>query len=354
MKALVLSGGKGTRLRPITHTGAKQLIPVANKPILFYVLEAIRDADITDVGIVVGDTEAEIREAVGDGSAFGIRASYIRQDQPLGLAHAVKVARDYLADDPFVMFLGDNLILDGIQSLVEEFRRERPNSAILLARVPHPEEFGVAELEGDRVVRLVEKPKEPRSDLALVGVYMFDASIHEAVASIRPSFRNELEITDAIQHLIDHGKTVRHHVITGWWKDTGKLEDMLEANRMVLSRAKRHLRGDVDGASKVEGEVIVGEGTVVVNSLLRGPLIVGARCRIENSYVGPFTSIYDEVILRNSEIEHSIVLERCRIQDIPVRIEASLIGKEVRIQRSQLKPTAYRFMVGDSSLVDVL
>ena len=354
MKALVLSGGTGTRLRPITHTGAEQLGPVANKPILFYVLEAIRDAGITDVGIVVGDTEAEIREAVGDGSAFGIRASYIRQDQPLGLAHAVKVARGYLGDDPFVMFLGDNLILDGIRSLVDEFRRERPNSAILLAHVPHPEEFGVAELDGHRVVRLVEKPKEPRSDLALVGVYMFDASIHEAVDAIRPSFRNELEITDAIQHLIDHGKTVRHHVITGWWKDTGKLEDMLEANRMVLSRAKRHLRGEVDGASKVEGDVIVGEGTVVKNSLLRGPLIVGARCLIENSYVGPFTSIYDDVILRNSEIDHSIVLERCRIQDIPVRIEASLIGKEVRIQRSQLKPTAYRFMVGDSSLVDVL
>ena len=354
MKALVLSGGKGTRLRPITHTGAKQLIPVANKPILFYVLEAIKDAGITDVGIVVGDTEAEIRAAVGEGTAFGIRATYIRQDQPLGLAHAVKVSRGYLGDDSFVMFLGDNLILDGIRSLVDEFRREKPNSEILLARVPHPEEFGVAELDGERIVRLVEKPKQPKSDLALVGVYMFDDSIFEAVDAIRPSFRNELEITDAIQYLIDHGKTVRHHVITGWWKDTGKLEDMLEANRMVLSRAKRHLRGDVDAASKVEGDVILGEGSVVRNSLLRGPLIIGARCHIENSYVGPFTAIYDDVVLRNSEIEHSIVLERCRIQDTPVRIEASLIGKEVRIQRSQLKPTAYRFMVGDSSLVDVL
>jgi glucose-1-phosphate thymidylyltransferase len=354
MKALVLSGGKGTRLRPITHTGAKQLIPVANKPILFYVLEAIKDAGITDVGIVVGDTEAEIRAAVGHGDAFGIRATYIRQDQPLGLAHAVKVSRDYLGGDTFVMFLGDNLILDGIRSLVDEFRREKPNSEILLAKVPHPEEFGVAELDGERIVRLVEKPKQPKSDLALVGVYMFDSSIFEAVDAIRPSFRNELEITDAIQYLIDHGKTVRHHVITGWWKDTGKLEDMLEANRMVLSRAKRHLRGEVDKESKVEGEVILGEGSVVKNSLLRGPLIIGARCHIENSYVGPFTAIYDDVVLRNSEIEHSIVLERCRIQDIPVRIEASLIGKEVRIQRSQAKPTAYRFMVGDSSLVDVL
>ena len=354
MKALVLSGGKGTRLRPITHTGAKQLIPVANKPILFYVLEAIRDAGIQDVGIVVGDTEAEIRAAVADGAAFGMRATYIRQDAPLGLAHAVKVSRDYLGDDTFVMFLGDNLILDGIRSLVEEFRTERPNSEILLARVPHPEEFGVAELDGDRIVRLVEKPKAPKSDLALVGVYMFDATIFEAVDAIRPSARGELEITDAIQRLIDTGKTVRHHVITGWWKDTGKLEDMLEANRMVLSRAKRHLRGELDESSRVEGEVILGTGSTVRNSLLRGPLIIGERCRIENSYVGPFTAIHDDVVIRNSEIEHSIVLERCRIQDIPVRIEASLIGKEVRIQRSQLKPTAYRFMVGDSSLVDVL
>jgi glucose-1-phosphate thymidylyltransferase len=354
VKALILSGGKGTRLRPITHTSAKQLVPVANKPILFYGIEAIRDAGITDVGIVVGDTEAEIREAVGDGSAFGVRTTYIRQDAPLGLAHAVKVSRGFLGDDTFVMFLGDNLILDGIRSLVEEFNRDRPNSQILLARVPHPEEFGVAELNGDRVVRLVEKPKEPRSDLALVGVYMFDRTIFEAVEAIRPSFRNELEITDAIQHLIDHGRDVRHHIITGWWKDTGKLEDMLEANRMVLSRAKRRIQGTLDAETRVEGEVLLGEGTVVRGSLLRGPLTIGARCVIENSYVGPFTSIYDDVRIRNSEIEHSIVLERCSIEDVPVRIEASLIGKEVRIQRSKLKPTAYRFMVGDSSLVDVL
>ncbi|MGE5176327.1 MAG: glucose-1-phosphate thymidylyltransferase [Hyphomicrobiales bacterium] len=354
MKALVLSGGKGTRLRPITHTGAKQLIPVANKPILFYVLEAIRDAGIDDIGIVVGDTEAEIRAAVGDGSAFGVRATYLRQDAPRGLAHAVQIAEGWIGRDAFVMFLGDNLILDGIRPLVEEFRRESPNSEILLAKVPHPEEFGVAELDGDRVVRLVEKPKEPKSDLALVGVYMFDATIFEAVNAIRPSFRNELEITDAIQYLIDHGRVVRHHVISGWWKDTGKLEDMLEANRMVLSRARRLVQGDVDRESRIEGEVVIGEGAVIRNSLLRGPLIVGRRAIVENSYVGPFTSIHDDVLLKNSEIEHSIVLERCQIQDIPVRIEASLIGREVRIQRSQLKPTAYRFMVGDSSLVDVL
>ena len=354
MKALILSGGKGTRLRPITHTSAKQLVPIANRPILFYGIESIREAGVTDVGIVVGDTEAEIRAAVGDGSAFGVRATYIRQDAPLGLAHAVKVSRGFLKDDPFIMYLGDNLILDGITPLVEEFRRDRPNSQILLARVPHPEEFGVAELEGDRIVRLVEKPKEPRSDLALVGVYMFDATIFEAVEAIRPSSRNELEITDAIQYLIDKGRVVHHHIIQGWWKDTGKLDDILEANRMVLSRVKRSIRGTVDATTRIEGDVVVGEGTEVVDSILRGPLCLGKGCRIERAYVGPFTSIHDGVKIRNSEIEHSIVLERCTIEDIPVRIEASLIGKEARIQRSQRKPSAYRFMVGDSSAVDVL
>jgi len=354
LKALILSGGKGTRLRPITHTGAKQLIPVGNKPILFYGIEAIRDAGITDVGIVVGDTEAEIRAALGDGSAFGIRTTYIRQDAPLGLAHAVKVSQDFLKKDPFVMYLGDNLILDGITQLVREFERDRPNSQILLAHVSNPQEFGVAELDGNRVIRLTEKPKQPRSDLALVGVYMFDSRIFEAVNAIKPSSRNELEITDAIQWLVDNGMEVRCHVISGWWKDTGKLEDMLEANRMVLSRLKRSIRGTLDAATRAEGEVHVGAGTTVENSILRGPLILGERCVIRNSYIGPFTSVYDDVTIKNSEIEHSIVLERCVIQDIPVRIEASLIGKEVRIQRSQLKPTAYRFMVGDSSLVDVL
>jgi glucose-1-phosphate thymidylyltransferase len=329
-------------------------VPVANKPILFYGVEAIRDAGITDVGIVVGDTEAEIRAALGNGSALGIKTTYLRQEAPLGLAHAVKIAQDFMRDDSFVMYLGDNLILDGITPLVREFERDRPNSQILLAHVPNPQEFGVAELDGTRVKRLTEKPKEPKSDLALVGVYMFDSSIFEAVNAIKPSARGELEITDAIQWLIDHGKNVNCHVITGWWKDTGKLEDMLEANRMVLSLAKRQIHGKLDGKTRTEGDVIVGKESVVENSILRGPLVIGERCVIQNTYVGPFTSIYDDVTIRNSEIEHSIVLERCTIQDIPVRIEGSLIGKEVRIQRSQLKPTAYRFMVGDSSLVDVL
>ncbi len=302
----------------------------------------------------MGDTEPEIRAALGDGSAFGVKTTYIRQEAPLGLAHAVKIAQKFMGSDSFVMYLGDNLILDGITALVREFERDRPNSQILLAHVPNPQEFGVAELDGQRVKRLTEKPKEPKSDLALVGVYMFDSTIFDAVNAIKPSFRNELEITDAIQHLIDHGKNVSCHIISGWWKDTGKLEDMLEANRMVLSRAKGRIQGKLDAKTRTEGEVIIGAGSVVENSILRGPLVIGERCVIQNTYVGPFTSIYDDVTIRNSEIEHSIVLERCVIQDIPVRIEGSLIGKEVRIQRSQLKPTAYRFMVGDSSLVDVL
>jgi glucose-1-phosphate thymidylyltransferase len=374
MKGLVLAGGRGTRLRPITHTSAKQLVPVANKPVLFYGLEALKAAGITEVGIVVGDprellrpdhrtgeqvtvmvnSQAEIRAVVGDGSAFGLRVTYIEQEAPLGLAHAVRISEEFIGDSPFVMYLGDNLIKDGIVPFVREFESERPDAQILLAHVKNPQEFGVAELDGDRIKRLVEKPKEPKSDLALVGVYMFDRTIFEAVDAIKPSFRNELEITDAIQHLIDRGRDVRHHIIGGWWKDTGKLEDILEANRMVLSRAKRSILGTLDPQTRAEGEVIVSEGTVVKNSILRGPLTLGARCVIENSYIGPFSSIYDDVRIRNSEIEHSIVLERCTIEDVPVRIEASLIGKEVSIQRSQRKPSAYRFMVGDSSLVDVL
>jgi len=329
-------------------------VPIANKPILFYGIEAIRDAGIQDIAIIVGDTAEEVKQAVGDGSRFDARITYIRQDAPLGLAHAVKISRDYMGTDPFVMYLGDNLLSGGIRNFVDEFQKGKFDAQILLTRVKNPGDFGVAELNGDRVIGLEEKPKQPKSDYALVGVYMFTPRIFEATDKIKPSQRGELEITDAIQYLIEHKFHVQSHIVEGWWKDTGKLEDMLEANRMVLSRAKRSLRGTMDAKTRTEGEVLVGAGSVVENSILRGPLVIGERCVIQNTYIGPFTSVYDDVTIRNSEIEHSIVLERCVIQDIPVRIEGSLIGKEVRIQRSQLKPTAYRFMVGDSSLVDVL
>lgn len=354
MKALILSGGKGTRLRPITHTAAKQLVPVANKPILFYAIEAVKDAGITDIGIIVGDTHQEIRSAVGSGEKWGVKVTYIQQEAPLGLAHAVKIAQDFIGDDTFVMFLGDNLIKDGITGLVNEYKQSGANSQILLAHVPNPQEFGVAMLEGGRAVKLIEKPKDPPSDLALVGVYMFDSNIFEAVNAIEPSARGELEITDAIQYLIDTGRRVESHIITGWWKDTGKLADMLEANRLMLDVLEGDVQGDVDGQSEVAGRVKIGKGTKIINSCVRGPAVIGEGCVIENAFVGPYTSINDRVVLRSSEIEHSIVLEDSEILDIGSRVEDSLIGKNVKIEKDSKLPKAYRFMLGDNSEVSVL
>lgn len=350
MKALVLSGGRGTRLRPITFTRAKQLVPVANKPILFYGLEAIQEAGIRQVGIIVGDTKAEIQEAVGDGSRWGLAVTYIDQPEPLGLAHAVMIAQDYLAEEEFVMYLGDNLILGGIRALVEEFRRERPNSQILLAHVRNPEQFGVAEIEDDRVIRLEEKPKQPNSDLALVGVYMFDHHVFEAVRAIKPSWRNELEITDAIQYLVEHGYQVRPHIISGWWKDTGKLEDILEANRMLLDQIQPAVEGTLED-SRAEGRVRIETGAVIRNSLVRGPTVIGANCRITDAYVGPYTSVSDRVAIDSCEIEHSIVMTESRLSGIRHRIVDSLIGRNVVIAAAEERPSAHRLMLGDSSTV---
>jgi len=353
LKGLILSGGKGTRLRPITHTGAKQLVPVANKAVLFYGIEAIRDAGITDIGIVVGDTREEIREAVGDGSAWGVRVTYIEQEAPLGLAHAVLIAEDFIQDESFVMYLGDNLILGGIRELVRAFEENRPNSQILLAEVKNPSQFGVAELSDGKVIRLVEKPEKPESNLALVGVYMFDRHVFEAVRSITPSRRNELEITDAIQYLIDHGYTVRPHMVQGWWKDTGKLEDMLEANRMILDRLEEQIEGKVDELSRVEFKVVIEAGAEVTHSVIRGPAIIGKGARIDRSYIGPFTSISEGVTIEQSEIEHSIVLQNSSVLRINRRIVDSLIGRNVTISRADNKPRALRFMLGDNSEVGV-
>lgn len=355
MKGLVLSGGTGTRLRPITFTSAKQLVPVANKPVLFYAIETIRNAGITDIGIVVGDTGEEVKNAIGDGSRFGVKATYIEQEAPLGLAHAVKISQDFLGDDTFVMFLGDNLIKDGINGLVEEFNTEKPNCQILLAKVPNPQQFGVAELDDNGLVkRLIEKPKEPPSDLALVGVYMFDSNIFEAVNAIKPSWRNELEITDAIQYLVDNGYSVQSHIITGWWKDTGKLEDMLEANRIMLEGIDTRIEGIVDEKTKILGKVIVEEGAKVHNSTIRGPAIIGKNSKILHSYIGPFTSIHDNVTIVESEVEHSIILSECIIESIGSRLEDSLLGRNVTVHRSERKPKAYRLMVGDNSEVEFI
>lgn len=367
MKGLILSGGAGTRLRPITHTSAKQLVPVANKPILFYGIEDMVEAGITEIGIITGETGPEIRAAVGDGSRWGARVTYIPQDAPLGLAHCVLIARDFLGDDDFVMYLGDNLLRQGIAEFVETFEADRhrsatptlggtsvgPSAQILLARVPDPQRFGVAEIGPDgEVVKLVEKPEDPPSDLALVGVYLFDPSIHEAVASIEPSPRGELEITDAIQWLIDHGHRVRHEVLEGWWKDTGKLQPLLEGNRLVLETIDPGVWGSVDADSVIDGRVVIEAGAEIINSTVRGPAIIGERTRVVNSYIGPFTSVYFDCEIVNSELEHSVVLEESKVIDIS-RIADSLIGKQVVVRRSETRPHAMRLMVGDHSVVDL-
>ncbi|MBE3034318.1 MAG: glucose-1-phosphate thymidylyltransferase [Actinobacteria bacterium] len=353
MKGLVLSGGAGTRLRPITHTSAKQLVPVANKPVLFYGLEAMRAAGIDDVGIVVGETRAEIEAAVGDGSRFGLRVTYLPQEAPLGLAHAVLIAEEFLGDSPFVMYLGDNLLKEGIAPFVRDFERSAPDALILLQRVKDPSEYGIAELQDGRVVQLVEKPSEPRSDLALVGVYLFTPAVFESVKAITPSARGELEITDAIQHMIDRGLRVEPHTVTGWWKDTGKLEDMLEANRLILSTIESDLCGEVVD-STLEGPVQIGEGSLIERCTIRGPVVIGAGCRLSDTFVGPYTAISDGVVVEQAEIEHSIILENSRICRLGARLADSLIGRDCVIAHSEALPVAYRFMVGDSSQIGIL
>ena len=354
MKGLILSGGKGTRLRPLTYTRAKQLVPVANKPVLFYGVEAIVAAGIKDIGVVVGDTKEEIQAALGDGTRFGARIRYIEQDAPRGLAHAVLISEPFLRGEPFVMYLGDNVIADGITGLVDDFRKLGCNSQILLAKVPNPEQFGVAELENGRVVKLTEKPKQPKSDLALVGVYMFDDSIWDAVKAIRPSARQELEITDAIQWLVDHGKSVHPHLVSGWWKDTGKIEDMLEANRIVLDTFAARGLESVNGDCRVEGKVVLEPGAKIVRSTVRGPAVIGPGAEIRDAFVGPYTAVGPNCLIDRCEIENSIVLEGSRLERIPVRIADSLIGKNVRIHPGAERPRVHRFLVGDNSEIGIV
>ena len=352
MKALVLAGGAGTRLRPITHTSAKQLLPVANKPVLFYGLEAIRDAGITDVGLVVGDTAEAIKAALGDGSAFGLRTTFIRQEAPLGLAHAVLVARDFLGEDDFVMYLGDNFIVGGITPLVQEFRSEHPDAQILLTQVPDPREFGVAELDATgQVISLEEKPEQPKSDLALVGVYIFSPAMHEAVRNLKPSWRGELEITEAIQWLIEHGNTVRSSVISGYWKDTGNVADMLEATVWSWKRQNLGMTA-VDAGSEIIGRVVIEDGAQISGSRIVGPVIIGARTKVTGSYIGPFTSVAEDCTLDDSEIEYSILLPRASIRGVR-RIEASIIGHSVEVTPAPRVPKAHRLVLGDHSKVQI-
>jgi glucose-1-phosphate thymidylyltransferase len=354
LKGLILSGGRGTRLRPITHTSAKQLVPVANRPVLFYGIEAMAQAGIEEVGIIIApETGDEIREATGDGSQFGVKITYIVQDEPAGLAHAVLTAEPFLGTDPFVMYLGDNLLSGGIDDLVTAFRANTPDALILLTPVPDPEHFGVAELDGDRVVALAEKPAQPRTDLALVGVYMFTALIHDAARAIDPSPRGELEITDAIQYLVDSGRRVEPHVVRGWWKDTGRLEDMLEANRLVLDTIATKVEGEMID-SQCDGRVIIAPGARLERSTVRGPAVIGARAHLIDAYVGPYSAIGEDCVIESAEVEHSILLAGSSVRHLDGRMEASLLGRNVHIARSDGQPRAYRFMVGDNSEIGIL
>src|SRR6202163_1442256 len=360
LKGLILSGGKGARLRPITHTSAKQLVPVANKPVLFYGIEAMAQAGIEEVGIIIApETGGEIEEAAGDGSRFGIQITYIVQDEPLGLAHAVLTAEPFLGSSPFVMYLGDNLLQGGISELVAAFREHGPDALILLTPVPDPENYGVAELAGTRpgetgrVLRLVEKPTEPATDLALVGVYMFTAAIHDAARAITPSGRGELEITDAIQYLLDQGMHVEPHIVRGWWKDTGRLEDMLEANRLILDNLPKRLEGELID-SRVDGRVVIEPGARLERTTVRGPAIIGAGARLSDCYIGPYTAIGEQFEISGAEVEHSILLAGCTVCDLDGRMESSLLGRNVTVRRGDRQPRAYRFMVGDNCDISIL
>ncbi|MBF2020613.1 MAG: glucose-1-phosphate thymidylyltransferase [Hydrococcus sp. C42_A2020_068] len=357
MKALILSGGKGTRLRPLTHTGAKQLVPVANKPILWYGIEAIVAAGITDIGIIISpETGKEIQAITGNGERFGAKITYILQEQPLGLAHAVKVAQPFLENFPFIMYLGDNLIQDSLDIFLAEFAKEHLDALILLRTVSNPTAFGVAKVdEKGRVLQLVEKPKNPPSNLALVGIYFFSSAIHGAIASIQPSARGELEITDAIQALIDREKPVEALQLQGWWLDTGKKDDLLEANRIILDTCLQiAVDGQVDAQSQVSGRVQIGANSKIINSTIRGPVIIGNDCHIENCFIGPYTSIADRVTLIEADIEHSVILQEAKVSGIHQRIVDSAIGQRAKLEIAPQRPKALRFLIGDDSHIELV
>lgn len=354
MKALIASGGRGTRLRPITHTRNKHLIPIANKPILHYAIEAAADAGIKEVAIVINADSDEVPRAIGDGSRWGIRITYIPQLTPGGLAQVVALAEEFVGKDQFIFYLGDNLVVGGVRRFIDEFLRSGCNCYLTLSRVKDPERFGVPEIRDGRIVSVEEKPKQPKSSFAVAGIYLYDHHIFEAVKAITPSTRGELEISDAHQYLIDKGYKVGFAEITGWWKDTGKPTDLLEANRLVLDNITPDIQGEVDDRSTIAGKVIVERGARIVNSVVRGPAIIGENCVIEDSYVGPFSSIGSKTVVRRSEVEYSIILRECRILNIGIRLEGSILGNDVEIVEATGKPLVHRFLIGDQSRVEVV
>lgn len=348
MKGLILSGGTGSRLRPLTYTGAKQLIPICNKPILHYAIESLVESGVTEIGMIVGANSAEIERSVGEGTQFGAKVTYLHQEKPLGLAHAVKISEEFMAGEPFVMFLGDNLLREGVRAFVDQFRASLPDALVLLSEVREPQHFGVVELVDGRVTRLVEKPQNPPSNLALVGAYLFQPCIFQAVREIAPSARGELEITDAIQWLVDQGYQVEPHLVTGWWKDTGRPSDVLDANRLMIETVESTVQGTVDAESEVIGRVQIGVGSQIVRSTLRGPIVIGDHVTIEGSYVGPYTSISNGVTIKNTEIENSIILADSHVESA-YRLDACLVGKRVAIVPAKARPKAVNLVLGDDS-----
>jgi len=354
MKALITSGGKGTRLRPITHTQNKHLIPIANKPILHYAIEAVAEAGIREIGIVYNAESDEVPEAIGNGERWGVKITYIPQEAPLGLAHVVKIAQPFIGEEPFVFYLGDNMVVGGIKRFVERFEADGCNCHLTLAKVKDPSRFGVPELRGNRIVRIEEKPEHPKSEFAVAGIYLYDKSIFEAVNAIQPSARGELEISDAHQYLLDKGYKVTYSEITGWWKDTGKPFDLLEANRLVLENLPERQAGMVDEESTLSGKVILEKDCRIINSHIRGPVIIGERTVIKNSYIGPYTSIYHDCVVENSEVEYSILTDNCKIMDVGIRIESSILGSEVEIVKANNKPKTHRFILGAQSRLEIV
>jgi len=356
VKALITAGGKGTRLRPITYTSNKHLIPIANKPMIAYAIEAVVKVGIKDIGIVINpDTGEEMKRSLREMNSWGVNFTFITQEVPLGLAHVIKVSRGYIGEGPFVFYLGDNVVVKGIEELLREFLQSRNNAQLVLAKVKDPQRFGVAEIVDGRIISVEEKPAHPKSGYAVTGIYFYDCTVFEAIENIKPSTRGELEISDAHQYLIDKGYRVGYSEVTGWWKDTGKPEDLLEANSLALdqliNRGEDFIQGQVDENTDIAGKVIIEEGARVSNSSLRGPLIIGKGCIVENSYIGPYTSIAAECVIRDSEVEYSVLMSQCSIIEADIRIEQSLLGRGARIIKGYSRPKTQRFIIGEQSTI---
>lgn len=357
MKAIILAAGQGTRLRPVTLTMPKPLVPVANKSLIAYAIDVLKNAGLTDIGIVVNSLESAIPSQLGDGSGLGVKLEYIVQAEQLGLAHAVSLCKDFVGNAPFCLFLGDNIFQDKMESLLKDFPNTNVAAAIALGEVSDPTRYGIAELNNGSISRVVEKPKEPQSNLAIAGVYLFRPVVFDAISKIKPSWRNELEITDAIQKLIDEGHAVSPYILSGWWIDAGKPDAIIQANQLVLGELPYTPApedgGQIIGKSEVSHRVLLGEGSQIIDSVVRGPVIIGKNVTVKNSYIGPYTSLGDNVLVEGSEIEASIVMKDCSIRNIPGRIDSSLLADNSQLVSANHVPAAHKFILAENSYVQL-